>query len=185
MIAFCGKLDFIADCGEIRVLYVISSMAQLNAEQLMEVYLEGNIENGEVFFPDISREEQIKKAETSFIDYLRQDFFYQKGAAYYVWEAEGTYRSALRLEPYMDGLLLEALETAPDSRRKGYAYSLITAVLSYLKEKNVSVVYSHVGKRNAASLKIHEKCGFYRIKESATYIDGTVTQNSCTMCYYL
>ena len=75
MIAFCGKLDFIADCGEIHVLYVISSMTQLNVEQLMEVYLEGNIENGEEFFPDFDLDEQIKNAESSFIDYLHQDFF--------------------------------------------------------------------------------------------------------------
>lgn len=166
------------------MLYVISSMSQLNIEQLMAVYLEGNIENGAEFFPDFNREEQIIKAESSFIDYLREDFFRHKDAAYYVWEAGGAYRSALRLEPYEDGMLLEALETAPDSRRKGYAHALILAVLAYIKEQNVSVVYSHVGKRNIASLKIHEKCGFQRIKEYATYIDGTVTQNSCTLCYF-
>jgi len=167
------------------LLYVISSMSQLNTEQLMAVYSEGNIENADAFFPDFSREEQIKKAESAFVDYLREDFFQQKGAAYYVWESDGVYRSALRLEPYLDGLLLEALETAPDSRRKGYGYALICAVLSHLKGKSVGPIYSHVSKRNVPSLKIHEKCGFQRIKESAAYIDGTVTQNSCTMCYYL
>lgn len=167
------------------MLYVISSMAELNTEQLMAVYREGNIENGSEFFPDLDKDEQLNKAEFSFIDYLRQDFFRQKGAAYYVWASDGAYRSALRLEPYQDGLLLEALETAPGSRRKGYAYSLMCAVLAYLKNERAAVVYSHVNKRNIASLKIHEKCGFRRIKESATYIDGTVTQNSCTMCYYL
>lgn len=185
MVGFCGKLDFIVDYGEIPVLYVISSMSQLNIEQLMSVYLEGNIKNGEKNFSDLCCEEQIQKAELDFVDYLREDFFRQKDAAYYVWSVDGVYRSALRMEPYRDGLLLEALETAPNSRRNGYAYALISAVVSFLKEKNTTVVYSHVDKCNVPSLKLHIKCGFQRIKESATYIDGTVTQNSCTMCYYL
>lgn len=167
------------------MLSVISSMSQLNIEQLMAVYLEGNIENGEEYFPDLNSDEQIKKAELSFIAYLRDDFFRQKDAAYYMWVVDGVYEAALRLEPYKDGLLMEAVETAPGSRRRGYAHSLICAVFSYLKDKSAKVIYSHVNKRNLPSLRLHEKCGFHRISESATYIDGTVTQNSCTMCYYL
>lgn len=167
------------------MLCVISSMSQLNIEQLMAVYAEGNVENGKANFPNFSHDEQIKMAERDFVDYLRQDFFQQKDAAYYVWVIDGIYRAALRLEPYKDGLLLEALETAPDHRRKGYAYNLLREALDCHKNTTVKRLYSHVSKRNIPSLKIHEKCGFYLLKESAILIDGTVTQNSCTMCYDL
>ena len=77
--------------------------------------------------------------------------------------------------------MIEALETVPDERRKGYASQLITETLSFLRSKNIRKVYSHIDKRNVESLRVHIKCGFQRTAESATYIDGTVTQKSCTL----
>ena len=163
------------------MLKIITSMSQLNTDQLMAVYVESNRENAEEFFPNLNAEVQIEMAEREFLDYLREDFFCQKGAFYAVWIEDCAYKTALRLEPYNDGYLIEALETAPDERRKGYASQLITEALSFLRSKNIGKVYSHVCKRNLASLRLHIKCGFQRIAESATYIDGTVTQNSCTL----
>lgn len=90
----------------------------------------------------------------------------------------GEYISALRLEPYRDGLLLEALETKPVYRKMGYASTLMEAVKRVVSKK----IYSHVGKWNTASLAIHEKCGFQRILEYVTYADGSVSEKSCTMC---
>ena len=107
-------------------------------------------------------------------------FFPTDGVVYAIWEAEGRYVSALRLEPYRDGLLLEALETAPDQRRKGYGRRLILSVLEQFPGVKI---YSHVHKRNLPSLAIHEKCGFRRISEQAVYIDGSVNSRACTLCY--
>ncbi len=160
-------------------------MSELNTDQLMSVYLENNRAKGKAFSPDLHDNEQLKRAENAFLSYLREGFFSQCEAFYAVWIEDGNYRSALRLEPYRDGFLLTALETAPEFRRRGIAFRLITEVLTFLHFKGVKKVYSHVEKRNVASLGVHSKCGFQRISESATYIDGTVTQNSCTLCYYL
>lgn len=160
-------------------------MAELDTAQLMTVYAESNRENGECFFPDASPHEQMRRAEEEFLSYLREDFFQRKGAFYAVWVENGRYQSTLRMEPYKDGYLLEALETAPDSRGKGYAARLIDEALAYLKKAKCMAVYSHVGKKNAASLAVHSKCGFQRISESARYIDGTVTTSSCTLCCHL
>ena len=167
------------------MLRIITSMSQLDTQKLMEVYRESNLENGSAFFPDLSAEEQLLRAEDGFLTYLREDFFRQKGAFYCVWALEGAYESALRLEPYRDGLLIEALETRQDARRRGYAYALLLSVLDYLRTTNCKKVYSHVSKRNSASLGVHHKCGFLKISDSAVYIDGTVTHNSATMCYNL
>lgn len=167
------------------MLRIITSMSQLNPEQLMAVYLESNQENGKVVFTDSNSDVQLRRAEDSFLTYLREDFFCQPGAFYAVWVADGVYKSALRMEPYLDGFLVEALETAPADRRKGYASDLVRAVLAFLRTKNCNTVYSHVSKRNQASLKLHLKCGFVQISDSAVYIDGTVTQNSVTLCYNL
>lgn len=160
------------------MLLLKTRLEDLNFRQLMDLYREGNLENAAYLWPDLPREAQISKAEQSFRDYLEQDFFAQENARYFIWEETGTYVSALRLEPYQDGLLLEALETKPDCRRQGYAVTLIEAVKAVVPEK----IYSHISKRNTASLKTHEKCGFQRISEEAVYRNGVVNERCCTVC---
>lgn len=162
------------------MLIQITKLHQLSFSQLMTVYEEGNRENGAEFWPDLEESQQLLRAEQEFYQYLKQVFFPTEGAVYCIWQAEGSYVSALRLEPYRDGLLLEALETAPDHRRKGYAAKLIRAIQEvYPNEK----IYSHVHKRNNPSLNIHEKCCFRRISEDAVYADGSVTNRCCTLCW--
>lgn len=162
------------------MLIIVKSLKELSFRRLMDVYEESNRENGMEFWPELSRGQQLLQAEQDFYQYLHDGFFTTHGAVYAIWEESGNYVSALRLEPYKDGLLLEALETAPGERRKGYAEKLIQAVQ---KRCGSTKIYSHVGKWNEASLKIHEKCGFRRILEYAVYIDGSVNNRSCTVCY--
>ena len=162
------------------MLILAKKMHQLSFSALMAVYEEGNRENGAEFWPELDASRQLLRAEQDFYQYLREVFFPVDGAVYCIWEERGSYVSALRLEPYRDGLLLEALETVPDCRRRGYAVELIRAVLE--RYANVKI-YSHVGKRNAASLSVHEKCGFRRIQEHAVYIDGSVNDRCCTLCH--
>lgn len=162
------------------MLKIFHHLGELNFRQLMDVYREDNVDNGKEFYPDLPPDRQLEETEQSFYQYLAQDFFRQNGAFCAVWEVRGRYVSALRLEPYKDGLLLEALSTAPQCRRQGYAAELIRAVLQGLPPGKV---YSHVGKGNRASLGVHEKCGFRRIRETAVYIDGSVNDRCCTLLY--
>ena len=162
------------------MLHIAHSLRQLSFGALMKVYAEGNRENGEEFWPELSEGEQILQAEQEFYQYLQQVFFRTQGAVYCTWEVHGELVCALRLEPYRDGLLLEALETSPDQRGKGYAKSLIRAVLTFFESQKV---YSHVGKRNIPSLKAHLSCGFRRVSEQAVYADGSVNDRCCTMMY--
>ncbi len=154
------------------MLYLAKSLPQLHFGKLMEVYIEGNLEKAE--------EIGLLQAEQDFYQYLSDSFFSSPGAVYAIWVEREEYISALRLEPYKDGLLLEALETAPQYRRKGYATKLIEEVLTEFSNGNI---YSHVSKTNAASLAVHKKCGFYKISDSATYIDGSVNSRAVTLCY--
>ena len=161
------------------MLHWANKMRELNFGQLMELYSEGNLENAREFFPNLPENQQILAAEQSFHQYLRECFYKTAGAGYALWVVDGRYVSALRLEPYQDGLLLEALETHPEDRQKGYASELIRSVLAALPGEKI---YSHVGKRNTASLKTHEKCGFQRILEHAVYADGSVLTSAYTYC---
>ena len=161
------------------MLYIARSLKELDFARLMEVYEEGNLENGEELWPELPEGLRLIRAEQAFHQYLRECFFVTPGAVYCLWLEGSRYVSALRLEPYRDGLLLEALETAPGLRRRGYACALIEAMLREFGEKKI---YSHVSKRNMASLRTHEACGFHRIAEHAVYADGSVMQNHVTFC---
>ena len=162
------------------ILKLSYKLNELSFGKLMEVYTESNLENGKEFWPEEPRQRQIALAEQEFYNYLQQVFFKTDGAFYVVWEQENRYLSALRLEPYRDGLLLEALETAPEQRRRGYAKALIRNVLMHAGSTKI---YSHVGKRNMASLRTHESCGFRTISDFAVYADGSVNQRCFTLCY--
>ncbi len=151
------------------MLKIAVKLNDLSFSNLMEVYIEGNLEK-----------EDLLQAEQDFYQYLREVFFRTEGAVYCIWEEQGRYVSALRLEPYRDGWLLAALETAPEQRQKGYAGKLIGAVQEYYPDRKL---YSHVSKRNVPSLKTHEKCGFRKILDYAVYADGSVLRSSVTLCW--
>jgi len=89
---------------------------------------------------------------------------------------------AVRFEPYRDGLLLEALETAPDERNKGYAKQLLSDGLAYLRKRGSMTVYSHIHKKNKASVSVHTACGFRPISNCAVFIDGSVSGEYLTYC---
>lgn len=159
------------------MLQTVKTMKELPFGQLMEVYQQGNLEKAAQFWPELSEGEGLLQAEQEFYQYLREVFFRTPRAVYYLWSVSGRCVSALRLEPYRDGLLLEALETAPEARRKGYAKDLVQAVLAACSTRPV---YSHVEKRNVASLQTHIACGFQRVSEQAMYLDGSVNAHCCT-----
>lgn len=148
------------------MLLIADQISKLSFSGLMQVYAESNALNAE------DQECSILDIEQGFYDYLRSSFFAQENSFYAVWLEAGEYVSALRMEPYKDGFLLCALETAPEHRRKGYGKALIEAVLATekLAEKPV---YSHIHKKNGASQAVHAACGFVKIMDRALYLDGS------------
>ena len=153
-------------------------IGEISFSNLMAVYEESNQHNGKEKWPEESPALQLLLAEQGFHQYLRECFFTTAGAVYAIWQQDGLYVSALRLEPYQDGLLLEALETVPDGRRKGHAKALIRSVRSMYPDDKI---YAHVSKRNIASLRTHESCGFRKILDHAVFIDGSVMQSFVTL----
>ena len=158
------------------MLVLARSLRDLDFEQLMSVYAESNGKSGGEKYSGEPLSRQRALAERDFYEYLL-DFFRTRGALYAVLEQEGIYVSALRLEPFQDGLLVEALETAPDTRGKGWATALLTEVLGLPQCK---ILYSHVRCRNLASRRVHEKCGFHVFRDFARYLDGSVDANALT-----
>ena len=162
---------------------VIPSMKYLVFSQLMDVYEESNRLNGRELYPVESLFDQIREAEQDFYHYLVSVFFRQSNSYYAVWIENKKYVSALRVEPYLDGLLLCALETIPNERNKGYASRLLSSLTQFLEENGSGILYSHVSKDNTASLNAHLKCGFQILKDHAVYSDGSVIPGSYTLSY--
>lgn len=165
------------------MLRVIESVGKLCFSDLMQVYVESNAKIGRERYPSFCSDDQLREAEQDFYQYLRSVFFSQTGARYAVWIENNRYLSAVRIEPFSDGLLLCGLETAPDFRRKGYGKALITALQSYLSCSSRGRLYSHVSKSNISSLDLHKACGFRVIKDYAVHVDGSVFHDSVTMLY--
>ena len=162
------------------MLKIAEKISQLDFRQLMEVYAQSNEENGRENYPDCSQGEQLILAEGDFYQYLRECFFSAPNAVYALWSHSGHYVSALRLEPYQDGFLLEGLETVPEERGRGYGAALIRGVQETGKWGKI---YSHVRKGNEASLAVHKACGFRKVLDHAVYADGSVLYDNVTLLW--
>lgn len=107
--------------------------------------------------------------------FLGRGFFNEPGAAIYLWTVGDAAVSALRVERWMDGVLITALQTAEGCRNRGYARMLLSAALEHLGQQGSGRTYAHIHHRNRASVCVHEKCGFRMIADTARLLDGTVT----------
>ena len=143
------------------MLIVARNVFDLKVFTLAEVYDLYTLEEGQDFY-----------------GFLSEDFF--SGGICCIWEEKGRYVSALRLQRWLDGWLLEGLQTHRDHRGKGYAKQLIAESLEALK---IEKVYSHIRRDNTPSIAAHTSCGFQRILDYATYLDGSVHRHSDTYLY--
>ena len=164
------------------MLRIYDNLDNMDFRQLMDVYGEWNELNGAEQYPNLPLNLQLLYAEQDFYYFLKE-FFAGNGAIYCLWEHQNHYKAALRLEDYSDGLLLEALETAPEERRCGYAKHLLLATIEYVAGKGKYKIYSHISKNNRASLTLHQSCGFVIISDNAVFIDDTFHSDYYTLLY--
>ena len=154
----------------------ITSYFDIDKRKLMDVYSESNYENTDYFFPDeADKNVAVKKVENGFLDFLKTEFFTRPGNVYWVLEKDGIWISALRTSEIQNSLYyIEALETRPDHRGRGYASQLLTGVIGALQQGGPFRLCDCVGKRNAASLRTHKKCGFAVISDAGyDYLSGS------------
>ena len=161
------------------MLKIVRSIRELDFRNLADVYEQSCIERGSKQYGNYPTSQQMLLSEQDLYGEVKC-FLADPKAFYALWEEQGRYISVLRMEPYKDGLLLEGLETVPAERKKGYAKRLIMGVLAHL-ERSGAVIYSHVEKKNTASMAVHLSCGFEKISDHAVYVDGSVSYNGYTL----
>lgn len=149
------------------MLRVITTYAALDGPRLMAVYAESNRENTDYFFPDLEDKVlAVQKVEEGFLKFLREEFFAGPGPACYVLEEAGEWVSALRMNELQPGFYyLEALETRPGYRRRGYAVRLLREVVDHLKAKGPFRLCDCVDKLNEPSVFTHLACGWQIVSE--------------------
>jgi GNAT superfamily N-acetyltransferase len=160
------------------MLHLVTSAKQLDFPALMNIYAESLKISARQEYPKEPPALGQLFAEQDFRGYLHDSFFQTDTAFCALWEAEDRMVAALRVEPYRDGMIVAGLEVAPDYRRKGYATMLLAEIAKTLRGRRI---YSHVKKSNGSSLRVHEKCGFKVISQSAVYLDGSVMSDSYTL----
>lgn len=150
----------------------------------MDVYRESNTENIDYFYPGQPRTDGLReKIEANFLHFIETDFLTKPGNSYWVLEEDGVWVSALRLYTVQDRFFyMEALETRPDARRRGYAAKLMGGVMEALKQGGPFRLCDSVHKTNEASLNAHRKCGFVIASDAAVdYLTGTVNEREFGM----
>lgn len=167
------------------MLLVLQSPDELDVSKLLAIYRESSQENCQRMFPAETFAASLEQYEAGYTAFMREEFFAGSGRFWMVETADDLLASALRLLPLEEPntWMIEALETHPDHRRKGYAARLLTDTVRFLEETHGEIVLlSGVGKRNTASLRTHLRCGFIREKETWTE-DGETSDRHCTMAY--
>lgn len=156
------------------MLKIATTTQQIDFSQIKNVYQQSLEEDGDRLYDFLPKYQRLNESEQDFYQYVMY-FLKQRGCFYAIWVTEGIYRSAVRVEPYKDGVLLTGLETAPDFRKMGYATALLEQTLGYLKNKSVKTVYSHIDGNNKGSIAVHRKVGFDSILHYATFLDGSAS----------
>ena len=168
------------------MLRKITSYADVDPRKLMDVYAESTFDNA--LFSDPDAEDvntAVRRAESGFLDYLQKEFLADPDNACWVLEEHGLWVSALRTSRISPGLYyLEALETRPDCRRQGYAARLLGGVVDALKEDGPFRLCDCVERKNKASLRTHEKCGFRIVSEKGyNYLEKATEEKAYGLEY--
>ena len=158
----------------------------IDEKKLMGVYIESNTENTAFICPgEMNQEKALKFVEKGFLNYLKSMFFTSEENTYWVLADKNKYLCACRTTEIRKGFYyLEALETIPDERNKGYGTKLLTFVTQELKKAGPFKLCSCVGKSNTLSLKTHQKCGFRIISDMGiNYITDEPESRSYSLEY--
>lgn len=130
--------------------------------------------------------EALAKVETDYLSYIKNEFFSSESNAYVIYESDNIWLSALRLYRLRDGFYyIEALETHPKYRRKGYGARLLAGLVDMLKEQGSFKICDCAGKKNLVSLSVHKRCGFEITDEIGHDYLNNETDDRCYSLQYV
>lgn len=149
-----------------------------------DVYIEGCYEIAKDKCSDKDKlAEAIEREKKYYANYL-EHFFDNDNNDYYVLEDNNHWISAARITTSKECYYLEALETNPENRMKGFGEKLLLGIISSLEENGNIILRCNVGKNNIASYRLHRKCGFIIENENGlNFSTGEQRKEVYGMCY--
>ena len=155
------------------MLQIIRSINHLDLREITQIYEDAGFDSTPSGF------KQLKSHDRQKVSNIYECFYdlFRLGGFCGLWIVDGRVVSAVRAECFEDGYLISGLVTRIEYRGNGYASNLLSGVVDAAGKK----CYSHVDKRNKASLLVHRKCGFQHMSDFAYLLDGTVTTNAYTL----
>ena len=158
----------------------------LDGEEFSAVYRGSALENCREMYPDEPTDQgALARYEADHLAYMTGPFWEEGGVLLVLAGEDGRYLAAAKLYPWTgEGCWhIEALETRPGERRKGFGLRLLREAQGWLERAGGGTLLSDVGKGNLASLRTHEAAGFCRAREEWAEPDGSLTSERCTMVY--
>ena len=158
----------------------------LDGEEFSGVYRGSALENCRGMYPqEPDGDRALARYEADHLAYMAGPFWEEGGVLLVLAGEDGRYLAAVKLYPGTgEGCWqMEALETRPGERRKGYGLRLLRETQGWLERAGGGTLLSHVGRGNLASLRTHEAAGFCRAREGWAQPDGGPAPAQCTMVY--
>ena len=146
----------------------LKSLTNYEKQAWFDVYNNGLVEDRGFSLEDPTIDQIKKEIKQDYFNFLHE---YTRSAdfrAYFLLVEDGKIVSLCRVLPKTI-LYLEGVETHRDVQNRGYATMLLKEVINYLKEADYMCVRSNVAKNNNASIKIHQKLGFFKYDETKTH----------------
>lgn len=168
------------------MLLVFTGAEGLDRDEFSAVYRGSALENCREMYPDEPTPRgALARYEGDHLAYMAGPFWEEGGVLLVLAGEDGRYLAAVRLYPGTgEGCWhIEALETRPGERRKGYGLRSLRETQGWLERAGGGTLLSHVGRGNLASLRTHEAAGFRRAREDWGQPDGGPTSAQYTMVY--
>lgn len=140
------------------MLNIVTQIDENTISRLLSVYSE-SMNDMRINFAD---DAQMCAAYTSFL----REFVKNPKQLIIVETSDDEWVSALRaIETIKGHWFLEAVETKPEERKKGFGKDLLRHTIEYLKSIGMTELTCIISKNNFKSQALHEKCGFIPTNE--------------------
>lgn len=140
------------------MIVAVNNIDRNTIERLLALYSESMNQMLEFY----SNKNEMITAYTSFC----ANFIKNPNHCILVEEESGCWVSGLRaILTDKEKWFIEAVETKPDQRGKGYGKALLQHTIQYLQERNMKEATCTIAAKNVISQELHKKCGFYPTNE--------------------
>lgn len=153
------------------MLNVVTQIDENTVNRLLAVYSESMDDMKINFANDF-------EMHAAYVSFLR-DFVKNSKQLIIVETVNDKWVSALRAIETSEGhWFLEAVETKPDERGKGFGKDLLHHTIQYLKKIGMTELTCTISKNNYKSQALHGKCGFFPTNDLPLNCWGELEENT-------